>query len=111
MKLNKALPIILLLAVTSCAGIQEYRPELLSNPKNESIYERDLQECRADAEKRVDIAINENRGRGAAIGMFGLLGGVVDKATTKDDYNTSPLDMIDQCLRDQGYKIPMKNRL
>lgn len=109
--MKKALLVSLCLVVSGCGTIHSYVPQQTSAPIDAAKFEADLNYCRSDATRRQKEAIKGSHMRAVGMGSLGATGFLVDKATQpKDDYNTSPLEMIDQCMADLGHPVIVKER-
>lgn len=109
--MKKILLIFVCLLLAGCGSIYSYVPQQTSAPADAARFETDLNYCRDDATRRQKAAIKGNRMRAVGMVSLGATGFLVDKATQpKDDFNTSPLEMIDQCMADKGHPVIVKER-
>lgn len=95
-----------LVAVSGCAtGV--YTPSLAEPVSNKAQFEKDVQECNAEQERRHEISAQEHSGDNTLMAATGLLGSavVMSKSDTNDDYYKTPGEIIDECMTARGYKI------
>lgn len=106
----KKTAIALTLLLSACAAGQDYQPTLLEQPANFAKYDADRIQCINESNAKYKKAQKESRESGrAALGAFGLLGGLIEETTREPDdaLNMTPTQHTRACLIKKGYKLTL----